>query len=160
VIVDAFTSLLDRAKEVLRTLADEDQREVYLTSIHALQEDGKRVWHANYYHPLKDVVYSVREDGELEGPEPTVADVDFLPELDVASARVSADDAELTARERLSDGEREHVEKTLLVLQMADDEPIWNITFFLPQGRVVNVHVSASSGRVLKEDRFALFSRA
>ena len=158
--MDAFTPLLDRARDALRTLADEDQREIYLTSIHAIQDDGKRVWHANYYHPLKDVLYSVREDGELEGPEPTVADVAFLPELDITSVRVSADDAEQSARERLSEGEAGHVEKTLLVLQMADDEPIWNITFFLPEGRVVNVHVSASSGRVLKEDRFTLFSRA
>ncbi len=156
-----FETLLTTAHHALQSLAEEDRRELYLTSIHAVgTPQGALTWHANYYHPLRDVLYTVDEQGTVSGPEETLQDVDFLPELDMNAVQVPPEVAEKTAVSVLDAKEVERIERKLLVLQMMDDDPIWNITFFLPDGRVVNVHVSARQGGIIRQDRFTLFSRA
>ncbi len=145
-----------QAEEAFRQALPDDAREAYLTSIHTTG-DG---WQFNFYHPVKDVLYTVDEEGNVKGPEETLPDVTFLPELDVKSVTIPVDEALREAEAVLDAREQERVEKRLIVLQMAEEDPVWNMSFFLPEGRVVNVHVSARQGGVIKQDRFTLFGRA
>lgn len=129
--------------------------DAYLTSAFSMFSDEKeRTWLISYYCGRKDTITTF--SGESPTEEEAFKKEGGIPELSLEEVKVGEEAALKTARGILSGDYGEKSQSVVMVLQNIGGEALWNVTFMTAAFKVVNVRVSASSGKVLSHNASAI----
>ncbi len=129
--------------------------DAYLTSAFSMFSDEKEMaWLISYYSGKKETITTF--SGESSKEEEAFKKEKGIPELRLEEVKVGEEAALKAAKEVLAGDYGEKSQSVVMVLQNIDEKALWNITFMTEAFKVVNVRVSASSGKVLSHNASAI----
>ncbi len=129
--------------------------DAHLTSAFSMFSDGDEMaWLISYYSGKKDTITTFSR--ESSGEEEAFKKEGGIPELRLEDVKVSEEDALKSAKGILSGNYSEKAKSVVIVLQNLDGEALWNMTFITEAFKVINVRVSASSGKIISHTASAI----
>ncbi len=129
--------------------------DVYLTSAFSMfSEEEEKEWLISYYNGKKDTITTF--SGESSTEEEAFKKEGGIPELKLEDVKMSEEDALKAAKAVLTNNYSEKPQKVVMVLQNLDSEVLWNLTFITVAFKVVNVRLSAFSGKVISHNASAI----
>ncbi len=129
--------------------------DAYLTSAFSMfSDENERAWLISYYSAKKEMITTF--SGESSSEEEAFKKEDGIPELRLEDARINESDALKAAKGVLTDDYSEKAKSVVMVLQNLDGEALWNTTFITEAFKVVNVRVSALSGKIVSHNASAI----
>ena len=129
--------------------------DAHLTSAFSMFSEGEeRNWLISYYNSKKDTITTFF--GESSKEEEAFKKEGDIPELRLEEVKIAEEDALKEARKILSEKYGEKLQKVVMVLQKIGGESLWNMTFITASFKVVNVRVSASTGKVISHNAASL----
>jgi uncharacterized membrane protein YkoI len=102
-------------------------------------------WQLNYFSPQTHQVTTFTVNASVKKKTLETENKKF-PKLN--NTKVNID---LKKALKISNHSTSKDQKTIVILQTENSEPIWNITIPLPSLKVIQVKISAESGKVLEE---------
>jgi len=122
--------------------------DAYLTSAFAMYSEGqKKDWLASYYNSKNEKMTTFSLSDE-KGHDDAFKKEKEIPKLKLLEVKINDDTAVEAANKVLQDNYAgEKVQRTILVLQKLETEPLWNVTFITTTLKVVNIKLSAVSGK-------------
>ena len=146
--------------EVLQTIreietSDEFSRwkdvneDAYLTSAFTMFSEGqKKEWLIGYYNEKSQKITTFAPNNQRT--EEVFKKEEHIPKLKVIEVKINEEQAVEAAKGILQNNYKgDTSQRTILVLQKLDVEPLWNITFITHALKVINIKVSAVTGKGL-----------
>ncbi|MFH1409024.1 MAG: PepSY domain-containing protein [Nanoarchaeota archaeon] len=129
------------------------QKDCFMSHAFIMMDDsGDGEWQIGYFHDEKITSFTMSEHIKIEPSEEVFKEPDkkVLP-IDVKDIKFSESQAIEEAKklqEREYPGSRP--QRVILILQNLNNTLVWNISFITGTFDTLNVHISATSGRVIK----------
>ncbi|MAG16252.1 hypothetical protein CMO88_04280 [Candidatus Woesearchaeota archaeon] len=122
--------------------------DAYLTSAFSMYSEGqKREWLVSYYNSKTGKMTSFSADNK-QAQEEAFKKEETIPKLKTFEIQIKDDKAiELANKILQDDYNGETLQRTVLVLQKINTEPIWNITMITIMLKVINLKLSAITGK-------------
>ena len=119
----------------------------YLTSAFAMPTDTEKEWLISYYNHKTETITTFSTETK-KSTEDAFKKEKTIPELKLEEVKISEQEALKTAKTSLEINYKEKdPQKTIIVLQKLEDEPLWNITYITPTFKVANIRISATTGK-------------
>lgn len=119
-----------------------------LTSAFSMYSEGeKREWLASYYNCKSEKMTTFSLNNE-KGHEEAFKKEKDIPKLKLFEVKINDDKAVEAANKILhANYPGEKVQRTIMVLQKLETEPLWNVTFITATLKVVNIKLSAINAK-------------
>lgn len=125
--------------------------DAHLTSAFSMFSEGEeRNWLVSYYNRKKDTITTFFEENSKE--EEAFKKEGDIPELRLEDVKLGEENALEEAKKVLSEEYGEKPQKVVMVLQNLGGEALWNMTFITAAFKIVNVRVSASTGKLISHN--------
>ena len=124
-----------------------------------IQDKNKQPWQFHYYNKEKDkiVTFTISKEITID-PESKIfkKPEDVVEELEIKNVKIEPNKA---LKKALKNDKYKSLEftKTLLLLQQIQ-EPIWNLSFFTSTYQILNIKLSAISGKIIHQSFESLLS--
>lgn len=110
-------------------------------------ESQQKEWRISYYNPPAHKITTFTEHSR-HGTEEPFSPESLLPKLKIFEVQIRDDEAvELATATLNKHYKNEQAQRTILVLQNLSEEAAWNITFITNTFKVINIRLSAESGK-------------
>ncbi len=139
-----------------------DNPDYYLVHLFTSVVNGVRdPWQVGYYSKDADkiVVFTASDSVTVSKPEDVFKESGVVAPLDLSSVKVSFDDAKSVVDSFLaSNFYSDKPLRFIVILQVVDSLPVWNITVVSHSLKMINVRVNASSGEIVSSSHHSLMS--
>ena len=133
--------MLEDLKESVKKIGSFKDR--YLVSCFMMDKE----WRIDYYSPKEHVIYTYfKVDGKFKEQKDEIFQKEKkqLEKLDLNKVKIHY----LQALEKVEVESDKHI----IILQIIDNEVVWNITILTPEFKIYNIKISAESGKKLSEE--------
>lgn len=120
-----------------------------------LEKNGQAPWQIGYYSKETDklIVFTAQDPVQKGNEEEAFKKEGHVQKLDEGQIKVTLEDALHIAKEfQKKINSAEIITKTIVILQMLENIPTWNITLITNLFSMINVRVSAFDKTLLKTD--------
>ncbi|MBS3095390.1 hypothetical protein J4231_01800 [Candidatus Woesearchaeota archaeon] len=143
-----------QGKNEFKNYKNENSDSYLCAAFTILEPSKKKRWQIDYYSPKSDKMTAFLIDPIFERKDCNTLhkDNEKIHELNIDNIDIGIDDT-LNIVTSLKDKSysNEKVSKIIVILQNINKKEIWNITYLTESFHVLNVHIDAQSGELLKE---------
>ncbi len=128
-----------------------------------LDKENEDSWQVGYCNPDTDAIqtFNINPEGTelMEESEPFKKPGTRVKELNLENVDIDHTKALETARKMQIDKySKDLPTKTFFILQNIDKDTVYNITFFTASFKTLNIRVSSTTGKVVKDELNSFFS--
>jgi hypothetical protein len=145
--MNALNSIKSVGKNPLFLDWKKSNPESYLTSAFAMLANTADEWLISYFNPKTETITTFSTVTK-KSTEDAFKKEKTIPELKLEEVKISEQAALKAAKTSLETNYKENnPQKTIIVLQKLEDEPLWNITYITTTLKVANIRISAATGK-------------
>jgi len=130
----------------------QDHPDYYLVHVFFMTDADPQV---GYFNPKTEqiVTFDISRDVRMNAPSDVFKQENSIEELKVEDIKLDRTDAmDKMTEVRNEHYPREMLSKEVMILQVLDKVPVYNITYFTKTFKTLNVKIDASSGNVVSHD--------